>query len=54
MSNVKDMTKMFASSRFKQDISNWQLNPKCFTYEMFLGCKIKDEYKPKKDGKIIK
>ena len=53
VSNVENMRYMFIRSDFDSDISNWQLNPKCDTRNMFDGCKIKDEYKPKKNGKII-
>jgi hypothetical protein len=48
------MRKMFYNSDFNNDISNWKINPKCSTKGMFDGCKIKDEYKPKQNGKIIK
>ena len=54
VSNVEHMWSMFDNSNFNQDISNWEINPKCDIGDMFRNCNIKDEYKPKKDGKIIK
>jgi hypothetical protein len=38
---------MFDNSNFNQDISNWEINSKCDTGDMFRNCNIKDEYKPK-------
>jgi hypothetical protein len=48
------MREMFYNSDFNGDISNWEINPKCETGYMFGLSKIKDEYKPKQNGKIIK
>ena len=47
VSNVKDMRYMFQSSSFNQDLSKWRINPKCKIFDMFVNCKIKDEYLPK-------
>ena len=45
--NVIDMNRMFAyASSFNQDLSKWDLKGKNKT-EIFNGCPIKDEYKPK-------
>ena len=45
--NVIDMNRMFAyASSFNQDLSKWDLKGKKKT-EIFKGCPIKDEYKPK-------
>jgi hypothetical protein len=30
---------------FKQDISNWKLNSKCSTYQMYAVCNITNEFK---------
>ena len=46
-SNVTNMRKMFTLSKFNQDISNWKINKNCDTEDMFYGCRIKEEYKPK-------
>ena len=45
--NVKDMSYMFANAKFNQDISNWKMIKDCITHYMFVGCPIKDEFKPK-------
>ncbi len=51
---VENMEMMFErNSYFNNDISNWKINSKCDTRNMFYRCKIKDEYKPKQNGKII-
>ena len=47
VSKVKDMSHMFERSNFDQDISNWKMIKDCITRYMFVGCPIKDEYKPK-------
>ena len=47
VSNVEDMIRMFAYSDFNKDISIWKINSKCNIKDMFYGCPIKDEYKPK-------
>ena len=47
VSKVKDMSHMFERSNFDQDISNWKMIKDCNTRYMFVGCPIKDEYKPK-------
>ena len=46
-SKVTNMRKMFTLSKFNQDISNWKINKNCDTEDMFYGCRIKEEYKPK-------
>ena len=49
-SKVTDMSYMFSDSNFNQDISNWKINKDCMkymVYNMFAGCPIKEEYKPK-------
>jgi hypothetical protein len=48
------MSEMFYDSEFNQDISNWNINSNCNTSYMFGLSKIKEEYKPKQNGKIIK
>ena len=46
-SKVTDMRNMFSyASSFNQDLSEWDLKGKNIT-EIFDGCPIKDEYKPK-------
>ena len=48
VSNVIDMQEMFTyNEAFDQDISGWKINPECKTENMFSGCFIRDEYKPK-------
>jgi hypothetical protein len=47
------MSNMFAYSNFNRDISNWKIKPLAITKYMFYDCPIKDEYKPKQNGKII-
>jgi hypothetical protein len=42
------MAGMFwAAASFDQDISNWKIKTTCDTKNMFYGCPIKEEYKPK-------
>ena len=53
VSNVMDMRHMFKNSQFNQDISSWKINPNCKTEGMFENCPIRDEYKPKQNGKTI-
>ena len=49
ISNVTDMSYMFFGSKFNRDLSKWIIKIKdCNTEDMFKGCPIKDEYKPKK------
>jgi hypothetical protein len=48
------MYEMFICSNFDQDISNWKIKPNCNTTNMFKDCKIKEEYKPLQNDKIIK
>ena len=45
--NVRDMAWMFYDSKFTGDISNWKINEDCNIYNMFVGCKISKEHKPK-------
>ena len=47
VSNVNNMWGIFYKSKFNQDISNWKINKDCVIYNMFNGCPIRDEYKPK-------
>lgn len=48
VSRVKDMSWMFHAAKFNKDISTWKINKKtCETIDMFEGCPIKEEYKPK-------
>ena len=47
VSNVTNMDYMFTDSEFDQDISNWKINEKCEIYDIFAGCRIRNEYKPK-------
>ena len=47
VSNVNDMSSMFHTSKFNGDISKWNISKDCDTFNMFLDCYIKDEYKPK-------
>ena len=54
VSNVENMSTMFWNSNFDSDISNWKINDNCDTTNMFYKCQIKDRYKPKKNGEIIK
>ena len=45
--NVENMNRMFSNATsFNQDLSKWDLKGKKKT-EIFKGCPIKDEYKPK-------
>ena len=45
--NVRDMNHMFSNATsFNQDLSKWDLKGKNKD-EIFDGCPIKDEYKPK-------
>jgi hypothetical protein len=37
---------------FKQDISNWKLNSKCSTYQMYSLCNIPKEFKAELDDTI--
>ena len=47
-SNVKNMNSMFYNAKsFDQDISNWNTSYMTKHFEMFSGCPIKEEYKPK-------
>ena len=47
VSNVRNMSGMFYCAKsFNQDLSEWDLKGKNIT-EIFDGCPIKDEYKPK-------
>ena len=46
VSNVKNMVYMFKKSDFNNDISDWDINPKCKTYGMIASCNIKKEYIP--------
>ena len=46
-SNVTCMKWMFRNSKFNRDISNWKIRKDCATDRMFIGCPIKEEYKPK-------
>jgi hypothetical protein len=47
------MNGMFRGSKFNGDISNWKINDSCYTERMFASCKIKNNFKPFKDGKRI-
>ena len=54
VSNVKNMEDMFNNAyKFNKDISEWQISSNCNVYNMFKDCKIKDVYKPFKNGKRI-
>ena len=46
ISKVTNMSYMFKDSIFKSDISNWKINDKCETYDVFLNCPIKEDHKP--------
>ena len=46
VSKVLNMNQMFYNSDFNQDISNWQINPKCEIYKIFDDCPIKKKYRP--------
>ena len=35
ISNVEDMTSMFGASEFNGNLSKWNLNDKCLTFNMF-------------------
>ena len=48
VSKVLDMKCMFLHSDFDEDVSKWNIKTKCDTLNMFYGCPIKNEYKPKK------
>ena len=55
VSNVKDMAVMFNNCNFNQDISHWKINPDCRIVDMFsINCKMKEKYKPFKNGERIK
>jgi hypothetical protein len=47
VSNVYNMMGMFFRSNFNQDISNWEIRLDCNTDEMFTGCPIENNYRPK-------
>ena len=47
VSNVKRMVAIFNRSKFNHDISNWKISKDCVRYNMFDGCPIKEEFKPK-------
>ena len=48
VSNVTDMQHMFAwCESFNQDLSKWNVSKVNAKMQAFLGCPIKDEYKPK-------
>ena len=47
VSSVKDMYRLFGDSKFNKDISKWNIRKDCRTDRMFVGCPIKEEYKPK-------
>ena len=47
VSNVKRMVAIFNRSKFNQDISNWKISKDCVRFNMFDGCPIKEEFKPK-------
>lgn len=47
VSNVKDISFMFYNSEFNQDISKWKIEKNCTTLDVFHGCSIKEEHKPK-------
>ena len=53
VSNAMYMSNMFAYSNFNRDISNWKIKPLAITAYMFYDCPIKEEYKPKQNGKTI-
>lgn len=47
VSNVNNMSMMFAYSKFNRDISDWNIRKDCYVENMFTGCQIKEEFKPK-------
>ena len=47
VSNVTNMSYMFKFSMFNGDISKWDVSNVTDMYQMFIGCPIKEEYKPK-------
>ena len=47
VSKVENMSYMFFKSKFTGDISKWKINKDCDTRDIFDGCPIKEEYKPK-------
>jgi surface protein len=47
VSHVIDMSSLFYYSKFTKNLYNWNINPICKTDNMFVGCAIKDEYRPK-------
>ena len=48
VSGVKYMSYMFAwCEDFNQDISEWDVSKVKNAYNIFIGCKIKEKYKPK-------
>jgi hypothetical protein len=47
VSNVKYIDSMFKDSNFKQNISNWKINPKCNANWVFYNCDISSKHKPK-------
>lgn len=55
VSNVTDMAVMFNNCNFNQDISHWKINPDCRIVDMFsINCKMKEKYKPFKNGERIR
>ena len=53
VSNVNTMESMFYQSDFNENISKWEIKPSCITDSIFIDSKIKDEYKPFKNGKRL-
>ena len=46
VSNIKDMSQLFARKDFNSDISNWDVSNVTDMQDMFYNCPIKEKYKP--------
>lgn len=52
-SKIESMSDLFEYKKFDGDISKWDVRNVTDMRRMFKNCPIRDEYKPKQNGKII-